>query len=53
MSDLQKYDINKVKSHLDKTEEKNEVQTLMRSFTKNGYKQLSIMCFGDAAETIV
>ena len=61
ISDLVKYDLNRVKdilnSSLDPLIEqgkcdKSEPETLLKNFTKNGYKQISFMVFGEAANRI-
>lgn len=58
---MEKYDLNKVKAHLsqglekdirEKKCDKNEVNTLMKSYTRNGYKIATFICFGEAAKFI-
>lgn len=57
MSDLQKYDMEQVRAHLERTMvpqikngkcDKDEVKIAMKSYTANGYKNISFMAFGDS-----
>jgi len=48
MSDLIKYDMNRVSSYLEAKGNKEETKIAMKSFAKNGYKNISFMAFGDS-----
>jgi len=61
ISDLVKYDLDKVKQdRTNKLEgqikkgqcDKSEIENALKHYTPSGYKQMSVMCFGDAATTI-
>lgn len=58
VSDLIKYDLNKVKEQLhnhlalqikNNVCDKDEIQMALKAFTPNGYKAVSIMCFGESS----
>lgn len=46
LTDLVKYDLDKVKKYLDSQGDKEEAKLALKSFTPNGYKQMSVMAFG-------
>jgi hypothetical protein len=61
LTDLVKYDLNKVKRALSAQVDtllakqlcdKEELALALKAYTPNGYKQMSIMCFGEAALAI-
>lgn len=61
LSDLVKYDTNQVKKHLSAILEpkiaagkceKDELKIAMKSFSRNGYKQIGFTCFGECAESM-
>jgi hypothetical protein len=54
ISDLQKYEMGKVKQHLEKTfkKESEELKSAMKAYNSSGYKAFSIFVFGEAATAI-
>ena len=61
LTDLNKYDLDQVKKTLFSmlaaklkagTCEKDELELEMKAYGKNGYKQITIMCFGDSAQLV-
>ena len=51
LSDLVKYDLNRVKKHLTQEYGKDQegLKQALRSFNRDGYKTISVMVFGEAA----
>ena len=61
ISDLLKYDLNQVKDILTNNLtpkiqkgicDKTEIQSQLKGYTSNGYKQISVMSFGDSASAV-
>ena len=54
ISDLTKYDLNKLKSTLDQgAQNAEETKLQMKSYTANGYKQVTLFCFGPESASYV
>lgn len=51
LSDLTKYDMNRVKSHLAKeyTKDEESLKIAQKSYNSDGYKTVSVMAFNDCA----